>query len=105
MEKLAIRSVWYEFLEGEAPLDPLDANGDAVITLTDGSRWSALLMTYRNVETLRRKNQDTGECLSGQYFCAPGLILVSELTRETADRVLRAMLEAGDIPACCQRLD
>ena len=62
-QELSIKSIWFEFLEAQNPIDCFDSNSDVVFELSDGSRWGATLFTYQNIDTLRKKNQQSGECL------------------------------------------
>ena len=62
------------------------------------------LFTYRNIETLRKKNQSTGECLYGTYFCASEMILISEMSEEVILQVLQELLARGEMEIYCRRL-
>ena len=103
-QELAIKSIWFEFLESQDSIDRFDSNSDVVFELNDGSRWGATFVTYQNIETLRKKNQQSGECLNGSYFCAEAMILVSEMSKEVIGAVLQEMLSSGEIEICCHRL-
>ena len=84
----SIQSIWYEFLAVQ----------------DDGSQWCASFFTYRNIETLRKKNQSTGECLYGTYFCASEMILISEMSEEVILQVLQELLARGEMEIYCRRL-
>ena len=103
-QELAIKSIWFEFLESQDSIDRFDSNSDVVFELNDGSRWGATFFTYQNIETLRKKNQRSGECLNGSYFCAEAMILVSEMSEEVIGAVLQEMLSSGEIEMYCHRL-
>ena len=103
-QELSIKSIWFEFLESQDSIDRFDSNSDVVFELNDGSRWGATFFTYQNIETLRKKNQQSGECLNGSYFCAEAMILVSEMSKEVIGAVLQEMLSSGEIEICCHRL-
>lgn len=68
MKKASIEKIWYEFLETQDSVDRFDCNSDVIFELNDGSKWVATFFTYQNIETLRKKNQLSGECLNGIYF-------------------------------------
>lgn len=53
-QELSIKSIWFEFLEAQNPIDCFDSNSDVVFELSDGSRWGATLFTYQNIDTLRK---------------------------------------------------
>ena len=103
-QELAIKSIWFEFLESQDSTDRFDSNSDVVFELNDGIRWGATFFTYQNIETLRKKNQRSGECLNGSYFCAEAMILVSEMSEEVIGAVLQEMLSSGEIEMYCHRL-
>ena len=103
-QELAIKSIWFEVLESQDSTDRFDSNSDVVFELNDGSRWGATFFTYQNIETLRKKNQRSGECLNGSYFCAEAMILVSEMSEEVIGAVLQEMLSSGEIEMYCHRL-
>ena len=100
----AIKSIWFEFLDSQDSTNRFDSNSDVVFELNDGSRWGATFFTYQNIETLRKKNQQSGECLNGSYFCAEAMILVSEMSEEVIGAVLQEMLSSGEIEMYCHRL-
>lgn len=102
--ELSIKSIWFEFLESQDSIDRFDSNSDVVFELNDGSKWGATFFTYQNIETLRKKNQQSGECLNGSYFCAEAMILVSEMSEEVIGAVLQGMLSSGEIEIYCHKL-
>ncbi len=100
----SIEKIWYEFLETQSPLDRFDCNSDVIFELNDGSRWVATFFTYKNIETLRKKHQLSGECLNGTYFCATDMILISEMSEEIIKAVLNELLLHDEIKIFCHRL-
>jgi hypothetical protein len=58
-----------------------DDNTDVIVTLADGARYVASFFTYENIESLRRRNQETGECSAGKYFWASNMVLIDRLIR------------------------
>ena len=103
-QELSIKSIWFKFLESQDSIDRFDSNSDVVFELNNGSKWGATFFTYQNIETLRKKNQQSGECLNGSYFCAEAMILVSEMSEEVIGAVLQGMLSSGEIEIYCHRL-
>jgi hypothetical protein len=51
---------------------------------------------YKNLSTLAKKNESTGECLNGKYFWATDMILVDELSRERVEEVVSHMISEGE---------
>lgn len=74
---------------------PSDDNSDAIVTLEDGSRWIASFFSYANIDTLRQRNQQNGECLGGKYFWASDMILIDEISRQSIEQVVSALIMEG----------
>jgi len=93
MEK-EINSIWIE-AESWAPeeWDINNDNTDVVVTFKDGSRWAASFFTYDNIEKLRQKNKETGECLKGKYFWSSNMILVDEVSRTRIEEVVGHLIK------------
>lgn len=104
MKNICIEKIWYEFLEIQSPVDHFDCNSDVIFELNDGSKWVATFFTYKNIETLRKKNQLTGECLNGTYFCATDMILISEMSEKIIKAVLDEMISNDEIEIYCQKI-
>jgi len=91
-----IDSIWIEAEERENGWDVDDDNSDVTVTFDSAQKWAASFFTYKNIDTLSRKNQKTGELLGGLYFCAADMILVRTLDRHTVEKVVADLLEAGE---------
>ena len=76
--------------------NPHDDNADVEVRFSDGSLWIATFFTYQNIGTLREKNRQTGECLSGRYFWAVDMILVDEVSRERIEQVVDHLIHSGE---------
>ena len=100
----SIENIWFEFLAVQDPIDRFNSNSDVIFELNDGSRWAATFFTYKNIETIRKKNQLSGECLNGTYFSAALMILVSEMSEDIIKAVLQEMLISGELEAYCHKL-
>lgn len=93
MEKETI-SIWIEaecWAPGEWDIN--NDNTDVVVTFKDGSKWAASFFTYNNIEKLRRKNEETGEYLSGKYFWSSDMILVDKVNRSRIEEVVEHLIE------------
>jgi hypothetical protein len=75
--------------------DMYDANLDVVVTLPDRTRWWGTFFTYKNIESLRQKDKETGECLSGTYLWAVNMIICEDVSRETIEKVVDDLLDKG----------
>ena len=104
MKKASIEKIWFEFLETKNLVDRFDCNSDVIFELNDGSKWVATFFTYQNIETLRRKNQLSGECLNGIYFCATDMILVAEMSEGSRQSAVQELLLMNEIDTYCRKL-
>lgn len=96
--------IWIETEHIDSVSDPSDDNTDVLVTLDDASRWAATFVTYQNVETLRRKNAQTGECLAGRYMWASNLIVVDETSRRAIEAVVADLRATGEFESAFQKL-
>jgi hypothetical protein len=86
-------SIWIEaeqWAEGEWNI--YDDNTDTIVTFEDGSRWVASFFTYKNIQSLSEKNQQTGECLQGKYFWGSDMLLVDECSRKRIEEVVEHLI-------------
>ncbi|MCI8274596.1 MAG: hypothetical protein HFI66_03110 [Lachnospiraceae bacterium] len=104
MKNTSIEKIWCEFLKTKDSVDRFDCNSDVIFELNDGSKWAATFFTYQNIVTLRKKNQLSGECLNGTYFCAADMILISEMSEEIIKSVLQELLSMNEIDTYCRKL-
>lgn len=100
----SISNIWIEILETQEPIDYFDCNSDVIFEVNDGSKWAVTFFTYKNIETLRKKNQLTGECLNGTYFCATNMILISEISEKIVKSVLQEILSKDDLEIYCCKI-
>ncbi|MCD8435996.1 hypothetical protein LNJ03_11900 [Tenacibaculum dicentrarchi] len=74
----------------------INDNSDVIVTFENGDKYVATFFTYENIEWLRQKNQKTGECLNGKYFCATDLILIDKLNRKEVLNVINHMIKEDE---------
>ena len=80
-------------------------NIDVFVDLSDGSRWSATVLTLTEVERLMNLWATTGEALGGRYFwCSDGLI-VREPGVSAMVAVLVGLFESGDFRQVLQQIE
>ncbi|MFJ7165441.1 hypothetical protein ACIQUV_08085 [Streptomyces globosus] len=65
-------------------------NTDAVVTAPDGTRWTATLLTHREVARVMDRWSTTGECADGSYFQVRDLVIVRE---PGVDSMTRALMD------------
>ncbi|TWD81836.1 hypothetical protein FB561_2960 [Kribbella amoyensis] len=81
------------------------SNLDLFLTLADGSRWSATVLTLADLEAIWKRWEVSGECLSGRYFHCPDLLLVREAGIDSICEVLEDILANGGPEGDLVRLD
>jgi hypothetical protein len=70
-------------------------NVDAVLTLEDGSRWSATVLSLAEITALMERWRESGEYLSGRYFTCPDLVIVREAGVSNIAEVFSEILRTG----------
>lgn len=97
---MKIKSIWYEFEEWVDGYDEHDANSNVVFELSDGTKWCAAFFTYQNLLGLSRKNQSTGEFLSGKYFVAEKPVFISEMKKDVIISVIDDIIRTETDLSC-----
>lgn len=82
-----------------------DDNVDVEVTLPDGARYAATFFTLANIQSLFRKNIQTGECDGGLYLWASDMIIVRQLTQETIERAVDDLMASGEFSGAFSRLE
>lgn len=81
------------------------SNLDLILTLEDGSRWSATVLTLEEIASIWRRWEVTGECFNGRYFNCPDLLLVKEAGIDSICEVLENVLATGGPDGVLARLE
>lgn len=98
------RYMWIEADEWlEDSWDRNDCNTDVIVVFRDRSKWIASLFTYQNVETLRKKNIQTGECMSGTYFWSSDMVLIDVISRESIELLIDHLIEHDNFKSVFNR--
>ncbi|MFC5450024.1 hypothetical protein [Paenibacillus aestuarii] len=91
------RHIW---IEAETwPLGSWDCNDestDVIVVFPDRSKWIASCFTYKNIETLRQKNIQTGECMNGSYFWSSDMLLIDVIRRERIEELVDHLIKQGN---------
>ncbi|MFC9601006.1 hypothetical protein ACFTQL_24670 [Peribacillus butanolivorans] len=91
------RNIWIEAEEWESEeCDVEDVNTEVKVTLSDRSVWMATFFTYKNIQTLREKNETTGECMNGIYFQASDMVLIDIASRDRIVEVIDYLNDSGE---------
>ncbi|PKV82660.1 hypothetical protein [Streptomyces sp. TLI_146] len=79
-------------------------NVDALVTLNDGSGWSATMFTVAEVERLMKLWASTGEALAGRYFWVSNGLIVRDPGIESMTEVIAGLIENGELSDIFQRV-
>ena len=98
------RYVWIEAEEWpEDSWDCNDCNTDVIVVFPDRSKWIASFFTYLNIETLRQKNIQTGECMNGSYFWSSDMVLIDVISRERIEKLIDHLIEQDNFQSVFNR--
>ena len=67
-----------------------------MVSFEKDGEWVATCFTSKNLSTLAKKNETSGECLKGRYFWATDMILVDQLSRERVEEVVSHLSSEGE---------
>ena len=98
-----IESIWLEGEEWGTGWDPNDVNMDVKVSFSDGSKWEATAFTYKNLQSLWKKNRNTGECMSGRYFWAENMVFVDQIIRQRVTEVVKHLIENDEFSLIFQK--
>ncbi|MCY0957561.1 hypothetical protein [Streptomyces sp. H27-H5] len=74
--------------------DPLTIeNTDAIVTAPDGTRWSATLLTRREIDRVMDRWVTSGECAHGSYLQVQDLVIVRDPGMDSMTRALVDIFE------------
>lgn len=76
-----------------------DDNVDAIVTLPSGEKRTLTFFTIKNIASIMESYKSTGECLSGRYFWAADMVIVTDLRRSTLEAVVTDMINNGELAA------
>ncbi|MFJ8689861.1 hypothetical protein [Micromonospora wenchangensis] len=80
-------------------------NMDVEVTLDDGSRWVATLLTLDEIRRLMGRWKTTGECLDGSYFQCADLVIVERGGIDAATGLLSRLVDTAQIRDVFVRVD
>ncbi|WP_445711949.1 hypothetical protein [Flavobacterium sp.] len=97
--KKEIKKIWIESeIKGPIIGGTLETNdnSDVIITFSDDTQFIATFFTYENIEMLRKKNKNTGECLNGKYFWASNMLLVDKINRKEVEEIVNHLITENE---------
>ncbi|MBU2496621.1 MAG: hypothetical protein KJ767_01000 [Nanoarchaeota archaeon] len=98
----------YEFRidwTGSKPYDQENEAIDVRIKTGSGEEYSANFTTPKFLDYMFEKNGRTGECLSGTYFCMPGMIVVKKLTEDNIKRTIDDLIDNLEVEEYFKKID
>ncbi len=94
-----------EFLFESVAGDISDENNiDVQITLEDGRCFAATFFTIKNLSTLLRSYEKTGEGAGGVYIWAVDMIVVEKISDNVIVKTVRDLIVSGEIENACSRI-
>lgn len=104
MKETNNKHIWIEAEEwAEGEWNAEDANLDVIVTFSDRSKWIASFFTYTNIQTLREKNVNTGECMKGAYLWSSDMFLIDIASRERIYEVIDFLIENDEFESVFTR--
>ena len=91
--KINIKNIWIETETNINDKEYDNKNTDVIVELENGDRYVATFFTYKNIEYLRKKNIESGECLSGKYFWATDMFIIDNCLRDNIENVIKHLIE------------
>ena len=96
MTTLKNQAYLINWVDEPGSVDPVADNVDVVVHFEDGSRYTATFFTPENVQLIRARYRESGECADGLYFWASHMILIEHLTWENVARAVADLIESGE---------
>lgn len=95
--------VSFEFSIIGSEFNAHDDNVDVEIKLDNGEVFYATFFTIANIESLFKKNRDTGECKDGLYLWASDMILVEKLSEPVIRNTIDDLIKTGELGMACSK--
>lgn len=73
-----------------------DDNTNVIVTMNNNRKYIATFFTYKNINSLKQKNNKTGECLRGKYFWASNMILIDNCSRNNIESVIKHLITENE---------
>ena len=74
--------------------EPYDPENEAVdiIVYSGKGEYSGTVVTLKFINSIFEKNEKTGECAEGSYFCIKKMVIVKRIDRETIKKTLDGLI-------------
>lgn len=90
--------------EAKDKTDFFGAYTDVIVELSDRKKFIASFFTYKSMEQLKLRHQQTGDFLHGKYFWANNMVLVENCSKENVMGVVQDLIEEGQFKQIFQAL-
>jgi hypothetical protein len=84
-----------EYIGSLEKINPLNDNIDVHVTVSN-KKYFATFFTVNNIITIMNKYKKSRECLSGQYFWAADMCIVTSIDKHTIESCIYDMLKTGE---------
>lgn len=96
--------VWIEAEQwAEGLWDTENVNTDVIVVFSNRMKWIASFYTYKNIQTIRENNRNTGECMNGAYLWSSDMVLIDIGSRERIYEVINYLIEADEFQTVLTR--
>jgi len=80
-------------------------NSDIDVIMEDGTAYYATAFTFDNINYLRNRYHETGECLGGSYFWAKNMLLVNRIDRAEIEQTIDYLIQEGEFESVFTKID
>ena len=81
-----------------------DDNCDVIVMFNNGDRYIASFFTFKNIDTLRKKFLESGECLKGKYFWSSDMFLIDNLKTDNVKSVVKHLIENNEFQSVFKKI-
>lgn len=81
-----------------------DDNCDVMVNFNNGDTYIASFFTFQNIETLRQKFLESGECMNGKYFWSSDMFIVDNLKNDNVKSVIKYLIESNEFKSIFKKL-
>lgn len=75
----------------------IDDNRDIEVRMANGSRYFLTIFALKNLDSLLRGYEASGECASGTYMWASNMVVMRHLTVNAVILTVEDLIESGEI--------
>ncbi len=87
------------------PHDQVEHGNIDVFVAIGDSEYVFTIFTLANIEAIMERYKKSGECLSGSYFWAKGMVVTREISEHSLDMIVRDMIETGEYKTAMELIE